>query len=250
MYDWNNFKNWARHEHFGLRPEWLEMYKQSLSNDNYVWTIGNRQVQSILEWVKTIGLVKKDGALSTLGIVFIKGEISIDNKNFWEIVWVNIVFNLPTARWYAHNVEGKSSWNDINALVMTMVPRLSERTLKNALYALKDSFIRTPIGYDLKQGIFSKVDGEVFVERKGIIPSAKVALYALIKLFAEERRDEIGLDEELTWPWVIFNAPKDEILRLIVSTQEGVVRLQNNRVRLVAKGDVFDKWLDGSMLIT
>ena len=250
MYDWNSFKNWARHEHFGLRPEWLEMYKQSLSNNNYVWTIGNRQVQSILEWVKTIGLATRDGTLSNLGKWFIKGEISIESELFWEIVWVNVVFSLPTARWYAHNVDGRMSWKDINTLIMAMVPRLSARTLENALYGLKDTLIRTPIGYDLKQGAFHKKDGEMFVVRNGIIPSPKVALYAIIKLFAEERRDEIGLDEELTWPWVIFNVPKDEILRLIVSTQEGAVSFQSNIVRLMAKGEALGKWLDGSMLIT
>lgn len=250
MYDWNSFKSWARHEHFGLRPEWLEMYKQSLSNNNYVWTIGIRQVQSILEWVKTIGLATRDGTLSNLGKWFIKGEISIESELFWEIVWVNVVFSLPTARWYAHNVHGRMSWKDINTLIMAMVPRLSARTLENALYGLKDTLIRTPIGYDLEQGAFHKKDGEMFVVRKGIIPSAKVALYAIIKLFAEERRDEIRLDEELTWPWVIFNVPKDEILRLIVSTQEGAVSFQSNIVRLMVKGEALGKWLDGSMLIT
>jgi hypothetical protein len=207
-------------------------------------------VESLAVWVKTIGLKDKGGTLTKLGNALVCGGIKMDDVIFWEIVWVNTVFSFPTARWYVHSFVDSFTVSDLRTELSHTVPRLTVSTVRDAVYELTDSLRRTPIGERLQQGFFSKMGRTVNVTRNGIIPSPKVALYALIKLFAEERRDEIGLDEELTWPWIIFNAPKDEILRLIVSTQEGVVSFQNNRVRLLAKGDAFNKWLDGSMLIT
>lgn len=250
MYDWNRLVGWTRHCSFGLREEWLQVFIESENGERREWDLGIKQVESLARWVKTIGLKEKDGSLTEFGSALVTGKLSIHDMVFWEIAWVNAAFSFPTAKWYVHSFVGSFTTRELREKLSHAVPRLTDSTVRDAVYELTDLLRKTPIGTGLKQGIFSKFGNVTNVVRNGIIPSAKVALYAIIKLFAEEPRDEMGLDEELTWPWVIFNVPKDEILRLIVSTQEGAVSFQSNIVRLMAKGEALGKWLDGSMLIT
>ncbi|HAR40384.1 MAG TPA: hypothetical protein DCR68_03320, partial [Coprothermobacter sp.] len=106
MYDWNRLVGWTRHCSFGLREEWLQVFIESENGERREWDLGNKQVESLARWVKTIGLKEKDGSLTEFGSALVTGKLSIHDMVFWEIAWVNAAFSFPTAKWYVHSFVG------------------------------------------------------------------------------------------------------------------------------------------------
>ncbi|WP_161485000.1 hypothetical protein [Neomoorella mulderi] len=49
------------------------------------------------------------------------------------MLWVNVVFAFPTARWYAHLGPGAWTITELKALLRQAMPRLAERTATNAI---------------------------------------------------------------------------------------------------------------------
>ncbi|SHE92041.1 hypothetical protein SAMN02745218_01071 [Desulfofundulus australicus DSM 11792] len=61
---------WSRHQHFGLRKEWLELYLQEQQEWELSGLLGNRQVQSFKVWLRTTGLQDKRGKETFSGGAF------------------------------------------------------------------------------------------------------------------------------------------------------------------------------------
>lgn len=218
MFNWSCETGWARHSIFGLRREWLDIY----FNDREGWynhsNLGNRQVQSLKRWLKTAGIEDNSGRLTSLGEQFVlrgTGCLSL-----WQLLWVNVVFNFPTARWYVH--LGKSEWTttELKSQLQATVPRLSERTASNAIMELVGLLERTPVGDELGQG---QVTGERprCVVRRGAEPCDAAVVFTLGWLYLSQGQTRLLWDDDLTWPWVVFGCSRQFILeRLTIIVQD------------------------------
>lgn len=80
---------WARHQHFGLRQEWLDLYLADKKGWPQMGLLGNRQVESLAVWLKTAGLVDKSGQTTWLDSLFTAHGTS--NTKLWQLLWVNVV---------------------------------------------------------------------------------------------------------------------------------------------------------------
>lgn len=56
MNNWNKVTGWSRHQHFGLRYEWLEHVLQNPKGWEQSTTLGIRQVESLKVWLRTGGI--------------------------------------------------------------------------------------------------------------------------------------------------------------------------------------------------
>jgi len=129
------------------------------------------------------------------------------------MLWVNVVFNFPTARWYVTEL-GLDSWTvrELASLLQQVMPNLAFRTIYNAMLELVGLLGRTPVGRELGQGVVSLGQPRT-VQRVGHpSPSREAVAFALQRLFREEGRAELGLEEGLLWPWIIFGCPRQVIL--------------------------------------
>jgi len=205
---------WKKHQGFGLRKEWISLYLHNPDNWEENNNLGVRQVESLKSWIKTCELDRE--SQNILFRLFL--EKGTEDLLCWEILWVNVVFNFPTALWFIKNI-GYGEW-DIKEILTRMhknLSHLSLRTVQDAVYELIGMFERTPIGKDLGQGEVHKEKNRRYIIRNGLLyPNYKSVIYSFIKLFEREKEDRLCLSDDLVWPWEIFLCEKSFITKSVI----------------------------------
>jgi len=237
---------WAKHQIFGLRKEWLELYLWYPNGWELYGGLGTRQVQSLKTWLKTCGLQDGRGRETFLGEVF--REKCVDAVLPWELLWVNVVFNFPTAAWYVGEL-GLGAWTtgELKNLLRLSVPRLAMRTVNNAILELVGMLERTPVGRELSQGEVLPVR-PCRVQRKGYsFPSAEGISYAACRLFEREKRNSLHWEASVLWPWVVFGCERKHVLAQLIFYGQKWFTVGENGI--VIKHYPEEWWACGSMLI-
>ena len=215
MYDWNCLKGWSRHQHFGLRKEWLDIYFTNQKSWHKHAALGNRQVDSLNAWLKTTGLEDKKGCLTPLGNLFLINGTS--SRSLWELLWAEVVFNYVTAHWFVHLGCGNWTTKELRILVRTAAPRLSEWTAVNAVLELAGFLEKTPVGDELGQGCVTKGRPRR-IKRFGLAAPCDAAIvHVLRRLYLQEGQRKLFWNENLTWPWVVFGCSRQFIMERITT---------------------------------
>lgn len=197
-------------------------------------SLGNKQVESLRSWLRTSGIEDRLGQQTTFG-----QEFSSRGTNclpLWELLWVNVVFNFPTARWYVN--LGCSEWttNELKFLLHLAVPRLGARTVSNAIMELVGFLERTPVGDVLGQGLV--VHGRPRrIRRFGWEPSERAVLHCLRCLFVEQGVTTLCWDRDLTWPWVVFGCEREFVLSRLTGSEQTSFELTEEGVTRIARGE-------------
>lgn len=249
MMEYSKFKGWQKFRCFGLKKEWLEAYFNSGLDLQFESSLGNRQLEAFKSWLKAAEILDEKGNVTQLGKIFYK--LGVDNYLIWEFVWVNIVFNFPTAYWYTQ-IEGKS-WTvaELKEIMHRDVSNLASRTIVNAINELVGTFKYTPIGKDLKQGEISYGGSrKIIVTRGKYIPHRYTIIYNLLKIMKNEKRKIIKFSEHFPWPWVIFGCEKKDIFRVLIANDLDIFEFDDNSIKLISEEGDLEKWLNGSILIT
>ncbi|OAG27656.1 hypothetical protein [Thermodesulfatator autotrophicus] len=211
---WQGF---YKHQTFGLRKEWLALWLTHPKDWEEVGGLGPRQVDSLRVWLKTTGLLDKEGKPTPLAQAF--KEQGLEELALWEKLWVNVVFNFATARWYVLRL-GKGSWS-ISELLEKLAadfPHYKRRTLKNGLQELVGLLERTPVGKELQQGKVERKGRQREISREGYpYLSEEAVKLALQRLNKETGRDRFRLDEELPFPWIIFGGKPKDLFRQLMA---------------------------------
>jgi len=67
---YKDIKGWSKHQHFGLRREWLELALVEPETWPDTKALGNRQVDPLEVWLKTAGLLDRQGQKTFLWELF------------------------------------------------------------------------------------------------------------------------------------------------------------------------------------
>jgi len=140
------------YNNFGLKEEWLDAYLSSydtyFTDNNYGLNV-KEQLPNFVKWLVQAGILDstKTRQITLFGKLI--SHIYRDTPDFiWELIWINLSYNSPIAKWYKENVE----WNfcftqaDIQELVKNDYSSNSPTTIKNIVYALFRTFKESPIG--------------------------------------------------------------------------------------------------------
>jgi hypothetical protein len=236
---------WVRHNAFGLRREWLDLYFADLQGWDRSSNLGNRQVESLKTWLKTAGIEDENGHLTELGErCAAEGTACL---YLWELLWVNVVFNFPTACWYVHLGNGEWTTTELKAQLRAAVPRLAEWTASNAIMELAGLLERTPVGGELGQGYVQRGRPRRLI-RRGIEPCDVALIHALGRLYLQHDQTRIAWNDDLTWPWVVFGCSRQFVL-------ERLTILDQNHFDIDEQGIIFrttdrEWWLCGNMMTT
>lgn len=206
-------RGWKRHQGFGLRREWLQLYLEKGSSLETAGVLGNRQVESLRAWLRTAGLEDRAGRKTQLGLRF--AQAGLADPVLWELLWTNVVFNWPTAAWYVREL-GLGTWttSELGQALQRHVT-LAPRTVGNAIQELVGLLERTPVGTELGQGVVG-ISRPRRVERRGYPwPSTEAVVHALRRLAQTQNGGLVRFSERLLWPWVIFGCGRDQVLELI-----------------------------------
>ncbi|TEB13786.1 hypothetical protein [Pelotomaculum propionicicum] len=235
---------WARHQHFGLRREWLELYLADKKGWPQAGLLGNRQVDALRVWLKTAGLADGSGRPTWLDELFTaRGTGSLE---LWELLWVNVVFNFPTAGWYARLGPGQRTTSELRYLLQAALP-LANWTISNAVMELAGLLERTPVGRELGQG---EVSGgrPRRLTRRGTAPTDAAIMMAVGRLYLKEQRSCLKWDDDLIWPWTVFGCGREAVLARLFDLQPGSLEL--NETGVIIRNLDREWWECGSILTT
>jgi hypothetical protein len=163
----------------------------SYFDDNSHGLHPKEQLPSFVKWMVQAGIINdaKTKKITPLGRKL--SEIYMDVPDVvWQIVWINLTYGSPIARWYKEKVSWNKEFTDeeIRNMVQTDYPADNKTTIKNIVYALFRTFNESPIG---KMGLLTKIDtlsGRKVLYRKQPVEdvSREAIAYSLYK-FAEEK---------------------------------------------------------------
>lgn len=236
---------WNRHHSFGLRKNWVELYFQHPREWEFIGGLGNRQVDALKVWLKTAGILDREGKETFLAVIF--QDRGLEDILSWELLWVNVVFNFPTAGWYVQML-GLGEWTtaEIKNLLHLQVPWLATRTVGVAVLELVGLLERTPVGREIKQGEVSSSRPRRVQRRGHAYPSVEALCFAACRLFEREKRERLRLEENLLWPWVVFGCARKYVLGRLLT--QGQKWFEVTDEYLIAKYIPEEWWACGSML--
>jgi len=226
---WAETQGWSRHQHFGLRSEWLGLYLEHPQDWASTGSLGPRQVQSLSAWLRTCGLVDRSGTETALTRLFRASWPEADRA--WQVLWAYVTFRFATAAWYVTEM-GLGSWTttELRRALEAEVPHLAPRTVTNGILELVGLLQRTPVGAVGGQGLVSPTRPRG-VTRHGLAsPSSTALAHAMRLLFLGERRSTLGLGEALQWPWAVYGCDREDALALLSARRERWLRLDMDAI--------------------
>lgn len=185
----NNNMKLISYNNFGLNEDWLDVFLSSVDtyfSDNTHGLHPKEQLPNFVKWIVQAGILDdtKNRQITELGRLI--SDVYIDFPNLiWEIVWINLSYNSPIAKWYKENIEWNFEFSeaDIRELVKNDYPSDSPTTIKNIVYALFRTFRESPIG---KMGLLVE-NGKLYYKKQPYEDLSKEAVaYSLYK-YAESK---------------------------------------------------------------
>ncbi len=130
---------------FGLREIWLESFLYRPD----VWleenTLGPEQIKAFKRYMKDAELIDERGNLTPLA--WKMSELYAEDKDaVWQIVWLNLSLNSPLFNFYCSEVPWKSTWTKDKLVSLIKGKGYAERTARNAVNALVNTFENSPLG--------------------------------------------------------------------------------------------------------
>ena len=169
--------NLDRYRTFGLREVWLEGFIHRPD----IWleenTLGPEQIKAFKRYMKDAELIDGKGNLTPLAWKML--ELYVKDKDaVWQIVWLNLCLNSPLFSFYCLEVPWKSVWTKDELVSLIKEKGYAERTARNALNALANTFENSPLG----EWFGKKVEKRKY-SKEGLSSLSLYALkYALSKL--------------------------------------------------------------------
>jgi hypothetical protein len=191
-------------------------------------------VDSLRVWLKTTGLLDKDGNETFVCRLF--REKGLDNFLCWELLWINVVLKFATAQWYVSELRhGQWTTTEIANLLHQQDPHLAKPTITNGVMEIVGLLERTPVGKELKQGEVISLSRPRQVHREGLsAPSTEAVFYALYQLFVFNQKNELCFQDSCLWPWVIFGCEQKYVFQKIIIDGESWFMMNEQNISLKA----------------
>ncbi len=147
----NNMKL-ISYNNFGLKEEWLTTFFETYETyftENTHGLHPKEQLPILVKWLVQAEILNdsKSKQLTVIGDL-LRQKYKENPSMVWEIIWINLSYNSPIAKWYKET----NGWNisfsdkDIEELVRRDYPNDNAKTIHNIVYALFRTFRESPIG--------------------------------------------------------------------------------------------------------
>lgn len=239
------------YEHFGMEKEWLSAFFASplnWINDN---TLGNRQLNAMLLWLKHAEIIAVGSTKSSLMITNLEEKLArlgVDHLATWAVIWTNLARNSSPVRWYLREVPWGSMMTKAELMSkMGEVYSQSETTRRNAITALFGLLTKTPLGNELGLGeevIPGKRISRALYKRGWSSPDPLVVLYSLYRYAEKTSRYELTVHELYEdadeGPYMLFGVPRD----MLVGILKGLSARDDSLIRVDIVRDLDNIFLD------
>jgi 3'-phosphoadenosine 5'-phosphosulfate sulfotransferase (PAPS reductase)/FAD synthetase/ferredoxin len=185
----------------GLREVWLRKYFSSYETffDNDSHGLNPRyQIPPFINWIREAGILNEtDKKISETGIL-LADNFSSKAIAVWEIIFINLCENSEVAKWYSSQVSFDKflSKQELEIMIQNSYPDLKDRTLKNPLNSLLNTFKESPLGNVIPVGVaFSENKKSGVIRRHHNDLSLVATAYSLYKYAEKNKRYSMTVSE-------------------------------------------------------
>lgn len=172
-----------RYRTFGLRKHWLEDFLYKLEDWFSNNTLGPVQFQAMKRYLKDANLIDEKGNITPLA-----KELSElyrnDEEGVWQIIWLNLCTNSELFKFYCFEIPWGEVWNKEELIEKIAQKGYSQRTARNAVNALTNTFENSPFG----DWFGKKVEKKEYLKQGLKTLSLNALRYALEKLDGNEEK--------------------------------------------------------------
>lgn len=221
------------YNNFGLNGQWLDFYMSSPETyfvDNMHGLHPKEQLPNFVKWLVQAEILDDTKTKNITIIGKLLSNLYIDLPDLvWQIIWVNLSYNSPVAKWYKENVDWHFSFteNDIREMVKNDYPNDSPTTIKNIVYALFRTFRESPIG---EMGMLQETEKLRYVKNGTNDLSREAIAYSIYK-YAETqgiktlRVSDLYSEECKGGPYREFGIAKSDLEKALRSLNSDINRV-------------------------
>lgn len=185
----------------GLRKIWLDKYfknPEHFFDDDSHGLNPKYQIPPFINWLKESEIINKENKQeSELGRL-LEAKYHEEPNKVWEIIFINLCYNSEICKWfYSHiNFENNYTQQELFAILQDSYPDLKDRTLKNPLHSLINTFKESPLGSEVPVGRIITVNRKPIINRKAFTDVSLVAIaYSLYKYAEHQERHDLTVSE-------------------------------------------------------
>lgn len=215
----------------GMRSYWVEKYfdshKTFFDNNNHGLN-PKYQLPPFINWLREAYILNnEDKNISEIGLLMAKAYQSRPLV-IWELIFIGLCENSEICSWYHSSIgfNHRYSREELDIILQDSYPDLKDRTLRNPLNSLLNTFKESPLGTSISVGVICKEHNKVIITRNPhndiSLPAVAYSLYRYaeskkrysltVSEFYEEKQKE-GIYRQ-------FGIGRDMLERLLLSLQE------------------------------
>lgn len=224
----------------GLREVWLKKYFATYNtffdNDNHGLN-PRYQIPPFTNWIREAGILNTtDKSISDVGILM-SNVFTKNPQAVWEIIFINLTDNSEIAKWFFSNVPYDRAYTkqELEIMLQESFPNLKDRTLKNPLNSLLNTFKESPLGSLVPVAVPTSVNHKPGITRKPHNDISLVAAaYSLYRYAEKTGRRSLTVSElynseqtdGIVRQFGIEREPLEQILRSLEQDMNHVLRAE------------------------
>ena len=175
----------------GLREAWLKKYfsnPENFFNDDSHGLNPRYQIPPFINWIREAGILEATNkSISEVGDL-LRTHFATNSNAVWEIIFINLTENSEVSKWYFSEVPyGQNiSKQELEIMIQNSYPDLKDRTLKNPLKSLLNTFKDSPLGSDVPVGVPTTISRKPGIIRKAHNDLSLVATAYSLYRYAEK----------------------------------------------------------------
>lgn len=224
----------------GLREMWLKKYFErynSFFDDDSHGLNPRYQIPPFINWIREARILNQtDKSISDFGKM-LAASFEANNLAVWEIIFINLTENSEIAKWFFVSVPFNQNLTkqELEIMIQDAYPDLKDRTLKNPLNSLLNTFKESPLGKDIPVGVYTMVDKKPGVIRRPHNELSLVAAaYSLYRYAEKTGRYSLTVSEfydpeqkdGIVKQFGIEREPFEQILRSLEQDANHVLRAE------------------------
>jgi len=226
------------YQHFGMEKEWLASFFVSPMDWFGINSLGNRQFEAMLLWLKHAELITSGSGKRSLAVTGLCEKLTrrgADDPLTWAVIWTNLARNSAPVQWYLSAIPWGATVTKTDCVTkMGETYFQSETTRRNAIKALFGLLTKTPLGSEL--GLGEKLEPERRADalyKKGWLSPDPVAIvYSLYRYAEKTGRYDLTVSElyesAKEGPYVLFGIGRETlegILKGLSARDDGLIRV-------------------------
>ena len=215
----------------GMRERWVQSYfnnYETFFDNNNHGLNPKYQIPPFINWLRESLILSQEGKNITEAGLCLANAYKTRPQIVWEIIFVGLCENSEICNWYHSSIGYSHTYTreEIDILLQESFPDLQDRTLRNPMNSLLNTFKESPLGSTIPVGMLSKEHNKVTITRHPHNELSIVATaYSLYRYAERQQRYTLTISEfydenQKEGIYRQFGIERDVFESLLLSIQE------------------------------